>query len=133
MIEIIKTTHIDDILKLQETNNFNIIKNSEENQYIYLLKKDNNIIGYLAASFLFDHYDISSVLIDKNYRCNSYASLLIEYFLKENSNYDIFLEVRKSNIPAIKLYTKHNFKQISIRKNYYKNPNEDALIFKYII
>ena len=39
------------------------------------------------------------------------------------------LEVRNSNIPAQKLYEKHGFKQITIRKNYYDN-SEDALIYE---
>ena len=41
----------------------------------------------------------------------------------------IFLEVRESNLPAIKLYEKFNFTQISIRKNYYPDNKEDALIY----
>ena len=39
------------------------------------------------------------------------------------------LEVRRSNIPAQKLYEKHGFKQIAIRNNYYDN-TEDALIYE---
>ena len=40
----------------------------------------------------------------------------------------ISLEVRKSNEPAIALYKSFGFEQNGLRKNYYKNPTEDALI-----
>ena len=43
---------------------------------------------------------------------------------------DIFLEVRESNQVAINFYKKNKFNQISIRKNYYSEPNENAIIMK---
>ena len=48
---------------------------------------------------------------------------------------NIFLETRVDNLPAIKLYEKHGFRRISIRKNYYKSNDgrEDAIVFKKII
>ena len=44
----------------------------------------------------------------------------------------ITLEVRRSNQIAISLYKKYDFKEISVRKNYYKNPTEDAVILQYV-
>ena len=38
------------------------------------------------------------------------------------------LEVRESNMPAIRLYEKLGFKVIAIRRNYYEAPSEDALV-----
>ena len=40
----------------------------------------------------------------------------------------LFLEVRSRNVPAIKLYTAYGFKEIGIRKNYYKDPQDDAIV-----
>ena len=40
----------------------------------------------------------------------------------------ITLEVRLSNIAAIKLYEKHGFRETGRRTNYYSNPNEDGII-----
>ena len=44
----------------------------------------------------------------------------------------ITLEVRESNTPAIKLYEKFDFKNLGVRKNYYKN-NENAIIMTKIL
>ena len=40
----------------------------------------------------------------------------------------ITLEVRASNVPAIKLYEKYGFKSLGVRKGYYQDNGEDALI-----
>jgi len=45
----------------------------------------------------------------------------------------LFLEVRKSNEPAITLYKKHGFKTLSHRKDYYTTPTEDAIIMEKIL
>ena len=43
---------------------------------------------------------------------------------------EIFLEVRASNTPAISLYLKCGFEKISVRKKYYGDPAEDAVIMR---
>ncbi|MCK5138448.1 MAG: ribosomal-protein-alanine N-acetyltransferase, partial [Thermodesulfovibrionia bacterium] len=43
---------------------------------------------------------------------------------------NVFLEVRKSNYQAIRLYQKFEFIQIGLRKKYYQQPVEDALLFQ---
>lgn len=47
---------------------------------------------------------------------------------KENNINSLTLEVRESNIPAQSLYKKHGFKEEGIRKNFYNNPKENAII-----
>jgi len=50
--------------------------------------------------------------------------------LKKQGSQCLTLEVRASNMPAIALYEKLGFTQIGRRKNYYRNPKEDALILR---
>ena len=42
----------------------------------------------------------------------------------------LFLEVRASNFAAISLYTSLGFEKVGVRKNYYKLPTEDAILYK---
>ena len=42
----------------------------------------------------------------------------------------IFLEVRAGNVPAVGLYDSFGFREIDRRKNYYRNPDEDALVMR---
>ena len=49
---------------------------------------------------------------------------------KRYNSKKIMIEVRSKNSVAINFYKKNKFEQISIRKDYYKNPSDDALIFE---
>ena len=113
----------------------NILKEDIKNKnYNYLVAKNNDgkIIGYIGISYVLDSADIISIVVHKDYTQKGIATLLLQEifaFAKENNIHKIMLEVRRSNLPAQKLYEKHGFKQITIRKNYYDN-SEDALIYE---
>ena len=102
--------------------------------YIYIVAKENeNVIGYLLLSFVLEDADIISTAVAKEYRGqNIFAELLSfgERKLKEINVEKIFLEVRESNSSAISAYTKNNFIKIAVRRNYYKNPVENAVIME---
>ena len=113
----------------------NILKEDIKNKnYNYLVAKNNDgkIIGYIGISYVLDSADIISIVVHKDYTQKGIATLLLQEifaFAKENNIQKIMLEVRSSNLPAQKLYEKHGFKQIAIRKKYYDN-TEDALIYE---
>lgn len=88
-----------------------------------------NEYGFLEYIKVFEVIDIINIEIDENYRRRGFAQLLLNELFNLGNN-KIFLEVRKSNEPAINLYKKNGFKIISTRYGYYKNPTEDALIMK---
>lgn len=142
---IISKSTLDDISEMKSLENeLNINILSENNMkedmqnenYIYFVLKDkekNNILGYIAISYVLDTIDILSIVIKKDYQKKGFGSILLEYVIEFSKNNDvssILLEVRSSNLPAIKLYEKYNFEKINTRKKYYSNPVEDALIYK---
>ena len=73
-----------------------------------------------------DVYEILAIATIKEYRNKGVAQGLLDKIKTK----DIFLEVRESNQVAINFYKKNKFKEISIRKNYYSKPNENAIIMK---
>lgn len=80
--------------------------------------------------------EICNIAVAETYRREGIGSgLVLETFrmLEEFSPVSIFLEVRKSNLPAIDFYTKFGFEKERIRKNYYKNPSEDALLMRRMV
>ena len=69
--------------------------------------------------------------VDPEFRQRGIGYRLLDYAMKTSRGDGLetaFLEVRVGNIAARKLYTAYGFKEVSIRKNYYKNPTEDAVI-----
>lgn len=85
----------------------------------YLLYiEDNEIIGYLYYSDIYDRAEINQIEVLLSHRNCGKASKLIEkmFSLVDKS---ITLEVKIDNIPAINLYKKYNFVEKAIRKGYY--------------
>ena len=83
---------------------------------------DGKIICFISASISIDESDILQVCVDEKYRRKGFAKELLTSFeniMKKKGVKDLFLEVNENNIPAISLYQKMNFSQISIRKKYY--------------
>ena len=102
----------------------NLVK--ADNSFIYAYLIDEKICGYLMVLDNIDVYEILAIATVEEYRNKGIAQELLDKIKTK----DIFLEVRKSNEKAINFYKKNNFKQISIRKGYYSDPTEDAIIMK---
>ena len=97
-----------------------------DNSFIYTYIIDDKVCGYLMVLDSIDVYEILAIATIEEYRNKGIAQELLDKIKTK----DIFLEVRESNQVAINFYKKNKFNQISIRKNYYSEPNENAIIMK---
>ena len=89
------------------------------------------LIGYVIFYYVLDEGEIARVAVDPAYRRKGAAARLlhaVEDFCEEKGIDRLMLEVRKSNVPAISFYREYGFAEDGIRKNYYKNPVEDAVL-----
>lgn len=112
---------------IKEINNSNVRKFSKRLEYI----DNNEIIGYLDYSLIYDRIEIDNIFVLKEYRNKKIGTKLMEYLVniaKENNLINITLEVRESNIVAIHLYEKIGFAKVAIRKYYYGD--EDAILME---
>lgn len=106
---------------------------NDQNFSYFVIKLNDDIIGYIATSHVFDTMDILSIVVSKTHQQKGIATKLLYYifdFAKNLNINKILLEVRISNTKAISLYEKCGFKKISLRKNYYQSPTEDAIIME---
>ncbi|MHB9307388.1 ribosomal protein S18-alanine N-acetyltransferase [Fusobacterium polymorphum] len=97
-----------------------------DNSFIYTYIIDDKVCGYLMVLDSIDVYEILAIATIEEYRNKGIAQELLDKIKTK----DIFLEVRESNQVAINFYKKNKFKEISVRKNYYSEPNENAIIMK---
>lgn len=102
------------------------LDNLNHNEEIYVLKKDNVVLGFLHT-LNSDKIEILNLVVHPEHRREGISSLLLDYLFSE-INKNTILEVRENNIEAINLYHNFNFKEISRRKKYYGN--EDAIIME---
>jgi ribosomal-protein-alanine N-acetyltransferase len=95
--------------------------------------EDDTVVGYVGAHISFEEADMMNVAVHPDHRRKGIAESVIDALiaqLKERGCAGLSLEVRASNIPAITLYEKMGFTQVGLRRNYYRNPKEDALILR---
>lgn len=100
-------------------------------RYYSAVDEDNNLLGYLGAWFIFEEAHVTTVAVRNQCKKQGIANALMLNLINacyENMIKYVTLEVRVSNLPALGLYSKWGFKDVGVRKGYYQDNNEDALI-----
>lgn len=98
----------------------------------FVAECDGEVIGYVGSYSVLGEVYITNVAVTEKFRqkgvaCNLLFALETECE-KEKCDF-ITLEVRKSNLPAIKLYEKSGFENVGERKDFYEQPTENALLY----
>lgn len=91
------------------------------------------LLGYVGSQTCLYETDMMNIAVSPASRRQGVARALIEALvsaLRERGSKQLTLEVRASNGPARQLYESLGFLQVGLRKNYYRNPKEDALILR---
>ena len=97
-------------------------------------KYEGDLVGYLTSFMVLDEAFITNLCVAPSHRRQGVAAVLLKFLIrkiKENKGRHIFLEVRERNDAAINLYKKLNFQLIGVRKNYYADTKEDALVMRF--
>ncbi|MBP3747209.1 MAG: ribosomal protein S18-alanine N-acetyltransferase [Ruminococcus sp.] len=104
----------------------------KDNGYVLYVVDNENVIALLSGYSAVGEADITSIAVHPEYRRKGLALRLIERFIEmiPDDAESIFLEVRESNAPAIALYEKCGFERLSVRKNFYSQPRENAVVMQ---
>lgn len=97
----------------------------------YVVEVNKHIVGYAGLWKVLDEGHITNIAVHPEFRGQGIGSLLLEallYLAKQEEIVSMTLEVRKSNLVAQGLYTKYGFSKEGIRKAYYADNKEDAVI-----
>jgi ribosomal-protein-alanine N-acetyltransferase len=145
MIEIIPMTldHLDGVFKV-ECESFTIPwtksafrKELTENQFgiYYVAVEDNAVLGYAGMWHVVTEGHITNIAVSESARKKGVGSALLKKLIavaQEKEMMGMTLEVNVNNFKAQRLYTKNGFQPEGIRKNYYSDTKEDAVImWKY--
>lgn len=94
---------------------------------------DNRVVGYGGFIQVLDEGNINNIAVFPNYRQQKIGTQIVERLITEGTKLgvkDFFLEVRVSNEAAKTLYQNNGFREVGIRKAYYKDNNEDAIVMR---
>lgn len=112
--------------------NYTIFKSelNNPNSTYFVIKENDLIVGFSGILIVLDEADITNIVVKKDHRGKGISNLLLEKiidFCIEKQINKINLEVNSANTVAINLYKKFGFKEVGLRKNYYKD--NDGLLF----
>ena len=140
MIETMKASHVAQIADLEKIcfsdpwSEKSVASELENKLAFWLVAVEGNrVAGYIGSQTVMDETDMMNVAVHPDFRRQGIAEALVNGLvehLKTMGSHCLTLEVRASNAPAIALYEKLGFHEIGRRKNYYRNPREDALILR---
>ncbi|HFI0082065.1 TPA: ribosomal protein S18-alanine N-acetyltransferase [Streptococcus suis] len=100
---------------------------SQDEDY-YLAYEGQELVGFLTVQTVLDEMEILQIAVRADFQRLGIASQLMAAVMDWEG--DIFLEVRESNRAAQALYTRQHFTKIGKRKDYYRQPVEDAVMMK---
>lgn len=92
---------------------------------------DGSLVAFCTCWLIVDELHINTVAVHPDHRGRGYARRLLEHVFAEvvpQGARRATLEVRRSNIVAVGLYTSMGFRTESVRREYYRDPVDDALI-----
>ncbi len=99
----------------------------------FIAENESDVLGFINARLVCDECGINDIAVTKNARkCGIGAQLLLalEDYAKSHGGAVVQLEVRASNETAIRFYEQHGFVKNGLRKRYYSDPIEDALLYE---
>ena len=97
----------------------------------FVAERDGRIIAYILGRLIAPEAELYRIAVRPSEQRRGVGYRLLDYAVKTSLGLgleQLFLEVRSENIPAISLYRSFGFKKIGVRKNYYKNPTDDAIV-----
>jgi [ribosomal protein S18]-alanine N-acetyltransferase len=98
-------------------------------KYSIVLSLDSLVIGYGIGWIVADEFHLGNLAVMPDHKGRGYGRMILERMIKTARKAGCriaTLEVRVSNVPAISLYHKFEFKEMAVRKKYYQD--EDALV-----
>ena len=140
-VRIAKSSDLDDIYELdvqtfampwsKEALSYDILEN--DNAFVIVAEYEGEFAGYADIWTVLDEADLNSIAVRVDFRRKGIGDAIMiamTEMLSASGVAIINLEVRVSNMPAIKLYKKYGFNECGVRPGYYLDNGEDALIMK---
>lgn len=140
-IEPMQAFHLDQVLQIERASfptpwsRQAFLSEIHQNDFAhyYVCLSDGRVIGYAGMWVILDEAHITNVAVHPEYRGRRVGEALVRHLLGEARNLGadrMTLEVRLSNLAAQRLYQKLGFVPVGVRKGYYVDNNEDALLMR---
>lgn len=109
---------------------------AQEDDGWVLRNEEGKLVGYFILMEMVDEMHLLKIAVDRHFHGQGYGRLLMDKAIevaREAEMESVLLEVRPTNEPAVELYKKSGFKTIGVRKGYYVDTKEDALVMRLML
>jgi len=137
-IEKMTTKHIDDVLEIEKasfpspwTKTMFFQETGQEYSDCFVLMMNEEVVAYLSAWIVLDECTLNKITCRADLRRRGYGTMILKHLIQvvfEKGIKDLFIEVRESNHKAVAFYDKSGFVKTGVRKGYYSDTNEDAVL-----
>ncbi|CAM2057627.1 (ribosomal protein S18)-alanine N-acetyltransferase [Desulfovibrionales bacterium] len=104
--------------------------------YVFGLKDISRLLAYISYYHMYEEMEILNIAVRPEYRQQGLGRRLLRLVLRIGRKMGIqrvILEVQSSNVAARTLYARFGFTQVSLRKGYYQDNGDDALILAMLL
>lgn len=138
-IEYMDKTHLPEVMEIDRAcfpepwSEKSFVDEMENDNTAYFVAKEDRVLGYAGIWCVFENADITNIAVSPDFRRQGVGEKLLLALVTEaklRGADNIRLEVRANNTAAIMLYEKCGFSKIGVRKKYYSDNGEDALIME---
>ena len=138
VIEKMRETDLPDVLAIENlsfptpfTENLFRMELNLNVAHLFVARKEGRLIGYLDFWRVGPEVHLITIAVHPEFRKYKIGSILLDFMLADCRRHHVehvSLDVRPSNDAAIRLYEKYGFRQTGLRKAYYQDNQEDALV-----
>jgi len=110
-----------------------VFTDASPSRVVLILEEEAGVQGFIAGRKLDKEWEIENIVVAEPVRHRGLGTRLVEKFLdlaRDRGADAVFLEVRESNLAARRLYEKWAFVESGRRKLYYREPEEDAIVYQ---
>lgn len=107
------------------------LSGGDQSTVLVAVTPEDQVIGYIGCWFVFEEGQINNIAVDPGWRHSGVGTALISSLIalgRQQGIRQYLLEVRTSNTPARALYRKFGFVESGMRRGYYRDNDEDAII-----
>ncbi len=100
---------------------------------VLLVEREGVPLGFLVAHHIASEWELENIVVSSTERRKGFGAHLMCALMdtaRESCSESIFLEVRESNYPAQRFYEKTGFRQAGVRKGYYRDSPENAILYR---
>jgi [ribosomal protein S18]-alanine N-acetyltransferase len=110
-----------------------VVENDHQAQSDNVTRTTSQILAFLVTHFVSGEWELENIVVEAKSRRKGLGALLMGKLIAQartEQGENLFLEVRESNRSACAFYEKLGFARAGVRKNYYANPREDAILYR---